>query len=405
MACASESKTPVRPTGPGGAQIGTPAAGSGGARPTGSGFSGNGSDNPSHIVPITPQQSDGMDASMGPDTGPCEAGSFCGPQGPDPDNCGTLRLEQDVEVTRTPGNLLIVFDQSASMAEPWGMTGGTKIAAAQNAVMQAITSLQDSLTVGAIFFPTLACIPGLPAPMGGVVAPIDGMGQIPFQPGPQFLTSWTAHWTQLNGLLGLGTPMQEAFDRADVAIQSSMLTGQLAVVAFTDGQPNCLPDPMITMTPTATEPERSASWLMNKKIKTYVVGLPGAAGVDILNNVAVSGGTMQYILPDDPAALEQKLREVVSETVKMGFDSCSINLTPAADPADKLLMVVEENGTRSRVDRMLSAEAGWSITADGTHVEITGRLCDDAKAGRFESITFEYGCKELPPLPPPMGPT
>jgi hypothetical protein len=143
---------------------------------------------------------------------------------------------------------------------------------------------------------------------------------------------------------------------------------------------------------------------MNKNIKTYVVGLPGAAGVDILNNVAVSGGTMQYILPDDPAQLEAKLKEVVSETVKMGFDSCSINLKPAADPADKLLMVVEEKGMRSRVDRMLSADAGWTITSDGTHVEITGKLCEDAKAGRFDSITFEYGCKELPPLPPPMGP-
>jgi hypothetical protein len=309
-----------------------------------------------------------------------------------------------VQVTRSPGNLLLVFDQSASMGEAWGTTGGTKLMAAQNAVMQAITSLQDSLTVGAIFFPTLACLPGLPAPAGGVVAPIDGMGQIPFQPGPQFLASWAAHWTELNGALGIGTPMQEAFDRADVAIQSSMLNGQLAVVAFTDGQPNCLPDPAVTMTPTATEPERSASWLMNENIKTYVVGLPGAAGVDILNNVAVSGGTMQYILPDDPAQLEAKLKEVVGETVKTGFDSCSINLEPAADPADKLLMVVEEKGIRSRVDRMLSANAGWTITPDGTHVEITGKLCDDAKAGRFDAITFEYGCKELPPLPPPMGP-
>ena len=31
--------------------------------------------------------------------------------GPDPDNCGTLRLEQDVEITRQPqANILIVFE-------------------------------------------------------------------------------------------------------------------------------------------------------------------------------------------------------------------------------------------------------------------------------------------------------
>jgi hypothetical protein len=394
---------------------GAPAAGkSGGSTP------GFGSQSPGAIVNVTPLETPSVDGGMGTSVGVCEAGAFCGPQGPDPDNCGTLRLEQDVEITRNPGNLLIVFDQSFSMQEPWGDTGITKLQAAQAAVMTAVSSLQDSLTVGAIFFPSLACIPaggaggipGLPpgvipegipgVPAGGpVVEPIDGPGQIPFQPGAQFLVSWADHWAQAAAELAVGTPMQEAFDRADSAIQSTALNGLLAVVAFTDGQPNCFPaEGMMT----ATEPTRAAAWLADKNIKTYVVGLPGAQGVDILNNVAVSGGTMEYLLPDDPAALELKLKDVVSSTVKMGFDSCSINLNPAADPADKLLMVVEENGVRSRVDHMLSADAGWTISADGVHVEITGRLCEDAKAGRFDAITFEYGCKELPPLPPPMGP-
>ena len=67
-------------------------------------------------------------------------------------------------------------------------------------------------------------------------------------------------------------------------------------------------------------------------------------------------------------------------------------------------MIVEENGMRARVDHMLSADAGWTISDDGTHVEITGKLCDDAKAGRFESITFEYPCKEVPPPPPLPAP-
>jgi hypothetical protein len=392
------------------------------------GGAGFGSDSPPALAPVTSPPA-GPDPSV-PSTDPnapsaapdaCPPGMFCGPTGPDSDNCGSLRLEQDVEIVRNPGNVLIVFDQSASMQEPWGAAGGSKLQAAQAAVTTAISSLSDLLTVGAIFFPTAACagggpgqrpggqLPGgqrpggqLPGGLGGpVVQPITGPGQIPFQPAAQFLTAWNAHWAQLGAGANIGTPMQEAFDRADEAIQSSTLPGQLVVVAFTDGQPNCFPAPG---TITATEPERATNWLASKNIKTYVVGLPGAQGVEILNNVAVSGGTMQYILPDDPAALETKLKELVGETIKMGFDSCSINLTPAADPADKLQMVVEENGVRQRVERMLSANAGWSITPDGTRVEITGQLCEDAKAGRFESITFEYGCKELPPLPPPMGP-
>lgn len=147
----------------------------------------------------------------------CEPGKFCAPSVPDPTNCGTLSLKQDIEVKRIPGNLLVLFDQSLSMAEPWGSTGQTKLAAAQAAIANAIEGLKDSLSVGALFFPTYACIPGLSlglgdptqpaaagagapaagsgAPAVGVtVAPINGEGQIPFQPGPQFLMAWQNHW-------------------------------------------------------------------------------------------------------------------------------------------------------------------------------------------------------------------
>jgi hypothetical protein len=337
----------------------------------------------------------------------CEVGKFCAPMTPDPTNCGTLTLKQDVEVTRTPGNLLVLFDQSLSMTEAWGMSGQNKLQAAQAAIANAVMALQDSLTVGALFFPTYDCVPGLPPPKGGAVNPLDGPGQIPFQPGPQFLTAWTQHWSAAALGLGIGTPMQEAFDRADVAIQKAQLKGALIVLAVTDGQPNCIPDPTITMIPTATETQHAADWLSTKMIKSYVVGLPGAMGVQLLNDVAMSGGTMQYLLPDDPKTLEAKLKEVVSETVKTSFNTCSIKLTPAANPPDKLQMLVVEaaNGHKSRVDHMLGPDAGWTISSDGMQVEITGQLCNDAKSGRFSSISFEYGCPNVeppPPLPPPM---
>jgi hypothetical protein len=342
----------------------------------------------------------GAAGSLAADAGPlCEVGKFCMPIEPDPDNCGTLRLESNVEVTRVPGNLLVVFDQSGSMQDPFGTT--TKLIAARDALVAALTPLADSLTVGAIFFPTVACIPGLPPGMGGAVAPIDAAGQIPFQPGPQFLSSWQAHWGMAGAGNGIGTPMNEAFDRADVALKGATLTGNTVVVAFTDGAPNCLPDPALTGVPTMTEPTRAADWLATLGVRTFMVGLPGANGVQILNDVAMSGGTMQYILPDDPKALEDKLREVVQETVEMGFDSCSIQLTPAADVPDELLMIVEEPGIGVQ---QVARSSGWSLSADGANVEITGALCDDAMAGRFSSITFEYACPtaEPPPvLPPP----
>jgi len=341
----------------------------------------------------------------------CQVGMFCPSSDPDPTDCGSLRLETDVEVTRTPGNLLVIFDQSGSMDQPWGMAG-SKLQSAQNALVQALTPVADSLTVGAIFFPTTACVPAFPPPPMGAVQPIDGPQQIPFQPGPQFLTAWQSHWGNRPIGDNIGTPMQEAFDRAGVAIQNATLTGQTVVVGFTDGEPNCFPyddgigaapDTTITGVPTMTEPMRAAGWLSTSMIKTYMVGLPGANGVQILNDVAVSGGTMQYIIPDDPTQLEMKLREVVEETIKMGFDSCAITLTPAANPPEKLLMIVEEGGMLQNVPHDAGPDTGWTISGDGTQVEITGALCDDAMGGRFSAITFEYGCPDVPP-PPTLPP-
>jgi hypothetical protein len=382
----------------------------------------------STLLTVAPAPAVPPDAGIAPEG--CEVGKFCKPVAPDPDNCGTLTLGQDIQVKHVPGNLLLVFDQSVSMSEPWGTLGQTKLVAAQTAIQSAIKSLADSLTVGALFFPTTACLggaglpalpgqPGMPGQPGGdpnagmpgqglpgigglfggrVVEPIDGMGQIPFQPAAQFLTAWDQHWAQPGAGLGVGTPMQEAFDRANEAIAGAKLQGDLAVVAVTDGQPNCTPSEATT----DLEMNRARDWLAMRGVKTYVVGLPGAAGVQLLNDVAVQGGTTQYILPDDPKMLEDRLRTLVKETMKTVFDSCSIHLTPAADPPDGLLMVVVEAKDQSKhqVPHSLTPTAGWTISPDGTQVEITGGLCDDAKGGRFTSITFQYPCKSSEPIPP-----
>ena len=331
-------------------------------------------------------------------TGPCEEGVFCPLDSLDGNKCGTLRIDSSVEITVQPGNLLIIFDMSGSMGDLWLGLGTNKRDAARQALEAAITPLQDQLNVGAIFFPTVACVPLLPPPPGGAVAPITDGTQINFAPGPQFMQTWNQRWS-IPALDGIGTPMNEAFDRAAVALENANLTGQTAVVVFTDGAPTCFPDANVSGVPTMPEPQRAASWLNGDSVKTYVVGLPGAAGVQVLNQVAQSGGTGTYILPDDPAQLEEKLREVVQETVKRGFDNCSITLNPAAELPDDLLMLVTENGVEQTVPR----DRGWTLSADGAHVEITGKLCDDAMGGRFESITFEYFCPEDPP-PPPLPP-
>jgi hypothetical protein len=84
-----------------------------------------------------------------------------------------------------------------------------------------------------------------------------------------------------------------------------------------------------------------------------------------------------------------------------GVDTCAIDLMPAADPADKLAMVVTEGDTSANVPHDLGDGAGWTISADGAHVELLGALCSAAQHERFSSIEFWFGCAQhLPSLPP-----
>lgn len=375
-----------------------PGGGSGGTGAVGGASGSGGIDNPGGNTEPLGGLGGGVGGGLGGVGGECVPGMFCAPI-IDEEGCGTLELETDIEIIREPGNLLVVFDQSLSMNDAWGTSN--KLQAAQDALSGAITPLADQLTIGAILFPTIACIP-FPA-MGGNVAPITDPLQISFRPGPDFLTAWNALWPA--GMAdGLGTPVNEAMDRAAVALQEAAgtLTGVTAVMLFTDGAPTCWPDPMQTGIPTALETATAAGWLAaSPSIKTYVVGLPGAMDAPILNDIAVSGGTMSYITPDDPAVLEAKLNEIVLSTVKMGFDSCTLTLDPPAQVVEKLQIVVNDTTAGpAYIPKDLGGGSGWSITPDGATVELLGQVCEDAKSGRFSSVKFEYGCEDPPKIPP-----
>jgi hypothetical protein len=389
-----------------------PRAGTGGMGMGAGGALGNfGNTDASVNVPV--QMNGGAGGAMAPsDAGPCVVGQFCKPSDPDPDNCGTLEFEPDVEVTRTPGNILVIFDQSMSMEMEWPSTASTKIAAASTAMIAAVTPLQDVLNLGSIFLPQRTCFDPIlaltdpaafSAALNNSVDALADPTQINFMPGPAFLTAWDAHWAVFQTGQLIGTPLQEGFDEAEVALaaatQNGTLTGLTAVVAFTDGEPNCIPDGMGG--PTLPAEQHAANWL-SRGIKTYVVGLPGANGAQTLTAVAQAGGTMAYIDPSDPAELEMRLREVVEETVSTGFNSCSMNLTPVPDVPDELLMIVDEPPVG---EQQVERDQGWSLDVSGgeARIEITGALCEAAMTGRFMSIKFQYACPEAPP-PPKLPP-
>ena len=385
----------------------TPGGGSSGTKtPTGDEPVVGGTDNPT----FDPSSIVGAPQ---PDAG-CMVGERCYGKEPDDPGCGTLKLEAEVEVIEHPGNVLLVFDTSGSMAMEWN--GQARWEAAGNAVKNALMPLQDMLTIGTVFFPRsdpnapamcidpsgITCALGIPLYVqGGTcgVTPIMSMDQINFVAGPQFLTTFAGPGGMTAPpyapVPGGFTPLKEGLQQAQMALAAATLTGITSVIVVTDGDPNCEWDAMVS-TQIVTD------WAA-MGVKTYVIGLPGTTGAGdaILTQLAQAGGTMQYITPADPAMLEAKLREIATETVMQGFDSCTIGLNPVAEAPEKLLMIVEENGMRLNVPHAAGANgAGWTISPDGSTVEITGPLCDDAMGGRFNAINFEFGCPDIPPPPP-----
>ena len=405
---------PERPAGSPSLMAGTGGrSGTGGGGGGASGTSGTGNvDNPDGTPPPV---------VMVPDAGEeCPPGMRCNNNDtPDDDDCGSQTLTSTVETIDKPGNVLVIFDRSGSMNEEWN--GSPKYEAAGNAIIAAMEPLAELLTIGGVFFPSLdmsattcACnpvdfthwIPGAPgcclmgAQASCIVSTIDQADQINFVPGADFLTALPNQWL----LQGAGrTPLETGVNRAKEALTGVTLEGSINVIIVTDGAPNCSDTDDINVIGDRVS-AIAAEWLA-QGIKTHVVGLPGAGEASaILNEIAIAGGTDAFIEPTDPAALQMRLQEVLTETVMSGIETCEITLDPPAEAPEKLHLVVTENGMDAYVPRDLGGGSGWTLSDDAATVTFEGEFCDQALAGRFQHFEFEFGCVDPPPIPPLMPP-
>ena len=304
--------------------------------------------------------------------------------------CGSTTVPSQMQITA--GNVLVVFDQSWTMAEPWTDPNGVvspKYSAAGNALVAAVQPIAFELNLGAIFFPTVAA-PSLVDLCPADVAPISQAPQIPIVPGAQFVTLWQQHFAPPWAVV-LGTPLHKALRRADEALQSP--PGKTVVVVFTDGHWTC---------GDGSEAGTVGSMLA-RGIKTYVVGLPGAYGIVGLDMLAQAGGMAKpgctqncFLIPTNVQELQQELEKIVTATVSIV--SCEITLDPPPPALDKVHLVVSDAGTRYEVPRDDGSGNGFTLSPDGATATLTGSICADAMSGRFFDLRFEYGCVDLPLL-------
>jgi hypothetical protein len=186
--------------------------------------------------------------------------------------------------------LLVIFDKSGSMQEPWDLRNRWQ--AASDSMIAGMAPYLDNLTIGAILFPK---------PDECEVAPLDDISQINFVPGRQFVAEWveSACLNQPNG----STPMGLAFTMADQALVSAselgLLEDRFRVVLVTDGEPNC-------ETQVELLPEFAATWYQDLGVETWVIGLPGSdSAAALLDSIALAGGTLKHTPAGNPCEFQQ----------------------------------------------------------------------------------------------------
>jgi hypothetical protein len=231
------------------------------------------------------------------------------------------------------------------------------------------------------------------------VDPISMPPQIPIEKGPDFLTAWNGYWAPPVAAKGGGTPTEKGMLAGEAALATPPM-GNTVMVLVTDGAPTC-----------GMNEQAPAQRLLQKNIKTYVIGLPGSAGTTVLDNVAIAGGTAPmgctsncYVSPSDPTALQMVFSNiattVVTTTTMTTIKDCSFQLEPpdSGNPAD-VHLVVTDTASGSNYEVPQSATNGWTLSADYRTATLTGSICDGAKGGAYSNFNFQYGCVTVPPLP------
>ncbi|MFW5741569.1 MAG: vWA domain-containing protein [Myxococcota bacterium] len=350
--------------GAGGAGAGAP----GGNDPGGSGGSGG---------VIDPQH----DAGINPDAG-----------------CGYAMIPTE----REPGSLLMVVDRSGSMDkntkdEDTGPGEDSKWDLAKQAVGTVLDQLPDDVNMGLLLYPASGAGCDVDAsPQVGIAALGITRGAIK---------------TAMGGLPWGDTPTDKALLSAYEHLETIPGSGMRGIVLLTDGQWNCgaQNDTVFAYVEDA---------YVAKGIRTYAIGIPGAAEGSLSHMASIGGGARKPDCngdekdywhplqstdcgstsdPDDCCHYEidsgsyvSELSAALSEVASKFLTSC-VFVVPKDDPA-----TFDPNLVNVYVDGELipqNPNDGWTYVGGGTDaLEIHGTTCEELLNGEADKVEIQLGC-------------
>ncbi|MBW2536416.1 MAG: VWA domain-containing protein [Deltaproteobacteria bacterium] len=343
--------------------------------------------------------------------------------------------ESNYPIEYNPINMLIVLDRSRSMTNNTiSDNGPTYATVVSDAIKQVVQNNQDMINFGLAVFPSTLCVDGeenSPDQCTPAESPENPLVDV----GEQTYTQIQLSLDNI-GTCG-GTPICESLVWGLDYLQTTLGTvnPEVAdlpafVILATDGAPNCNPNGDIgtceCTAATCALPEQclddmctynAALQLASNGIPVFVIGVGDdvAAWDEVMDNIAVYGGTNQYYPADSPESLEQVLEEITGQAISCTFEVDWDNVD--GDFVDKGCDKVRVFSDPGDEEVLYSCDCSddapdspaWHWQGDDctfdentpltecTTIELCENACNNLKDQVYTAVNAGFGCAPTPP--------
>lgn len=300
----------------------------------------------------------------------CNPGSACASDGtcqPAAADGGAMSCGGELfQAAKVNSNMYIAFDKSGSMRDPIVNNGPSKWDIATSAIKQVTMQYESQIQFGLGLFPqgtnSQSCsVGGSSVSVGTQRAAMIGAALDAAGPGGN---------TPIGGVLTSAGNVPELVDpmRANY------------VMLVTDGTETC----------NGNGVQAATNNLMQKGIKTFVVGFGGEVDAQNLADIAIAGGTprpgaTKYYQADDSAGLLAAFN-----LIAQGALGCEYRLASAPPDASKIFVYV--NGVLQNRDVMHGN--GWDYSDATVRITFYGGLCNLVATDPTAKVSIVYGCRD-----------
>jgi hypothetical protein len=285
---------------------------------------------------------------------------------------------------KTP-NVIIAFDRSGSMHQPFG--NGTRYTVERDILKQLVTDFQSKIRFGFEAFP-----------IDTNSSPCSMVGNCCASPVlvPPALNNAPAIHMALEAA-GFGSASQTPTALALRACNDFYKTfndgiKERYVLLSTDGQPNASLTSCSADSRTAeNEAVSEVASLLSAGIKTFVLGVSDQSFGQALESMARAGGAPRDGGPPSyyPAATPDQLKTQLGSIIGgVAMPSCTIDLTSM--PADPKLVAVYFDGVQ--IPNSPSRTEGWEYQNNNTQIVIYGSYCQRVLNRQVMNLEILFGC-------------